>query len=102
MPADVTPGFIRDRIRASVRVSPGAQLACLQVPPRPSGVILWRPLRTQPRQGRWPAASTPGEGSGRTQGGSRGGSRHVSRQAKGVLIFPDDWDVGVNTLTCTF
>ncbi|XP_061237903.1 metastasis-suppressor KiSS-1 isoform X2 [Bos javanicus] len=38
-------------IRASVRVSPGAQLACLQVPPRPSGGILWRPLRTQPRQG---------------------------------------------------
>ena len=62
MLADVTPGFIRDRIRASVRVSPGAQLACLQVPPRPSGVILWRPLRTQPRQGRWPQPPHQGRG----------------------------------------
>lgn len=101
MPGDVTLGFIRAVIRAPVSASPGAQLASLQVPYCPSGAITRRPLRTQPRQGRWPAAPTAAEGSGWTQGGSQGGSRHVSRQAKGVLVFPLDWNVRVNPLTCT-
>lgn len=75
MPADVTLGFIRGVIRASVRVSPGAQLASLQVPPPPAQAV-----------------SSFGDPSGHSQG--KVGGLQPPHQARGLAGPREAHEVG--------